>query len=86
MNCPHHIAWILPVRNGLHQCFQCWEVVTRKDIIPKFEDLPVELQRRWEAHEKEGQAAAAAAPGAAAKADAKPPAPPGADAKPDAKP
>jgi hypothetical protein len=61
MNCQHHVAWIIPVRNGLHQCFQCWEVVTRKDISPKFEDMPVEFQRRWEAHEKTGELAAPAA-------------------------
>lgn len=55
MNCPHHVSWVKPVGGGLHQCFQCWEVVTSKDIIPKFEDLPAELQRRWEAHEKAGR-------------------------------
>ncbi len=74
MNCPHHVAWILPVRNGLHQCFQCWEVVTRKDITPKFEDLPAEFQGRWEAHEREGQPAPAPAPSAKAAAAPSPPA------------
>jgi hypothetical protein len=73
MNCPHHISWILPVRRGLHQCFQCWQVVTRKEITPKFEDLTAELQRRWEAHEKEGQPAAAA-PAAKSPAPSAPPA------------
>ncbi len=55
MNCPHHVSWLIPVRHGLHQCIQCWQVVTRKDIIPKFEDLSQEFQRRWEAHEKSGE-------------------------------
>jgi hypothetical protein len=30
---------------------QCFDVVTRKDITPKFEDLGAEIQRRWDAHE-----------------------------------
>jgi hypothetical protein len=74
MNCQHHVAWILPVRKGLHQCFQCWEVVTRKDVTPKFEDLSPEFQGRWEAHEREGQPAPAAAP-KAPPTSAPPPAP-----------
>lgn len=54
MNCPHHVSWVKPVAGGLHQCFQCWEVVTSKDIIPKFDDLSPELRQRWEEHEKKG--------------------------------
>jgi hypothetical protein len=76
MNCPHHVAWLIPVRHGLHQCIQCWQVVTRKDVVPKFEDLPPEFQQRWEAHEKDGQPARAAA--AAPKTSAPPAAPPAA--------
>ncbi len=72
MNCPHHVAWLLPVRDGLHQCFQCWEVVTRKDITPKFEDLPPEFQRRWDAHESQGRPPAAPAPAPAAKGPSSP--------------
>ena len=62
MNCPHHVQWVLPVGHGLHQCLQCFEVVSRKDITPKFEDLGPDFQKRWEAHE------AMAKPGAAAPA------------------
>jgi len=51
MNCPHHIQWVVPAPHGLHQCLQCFEAVTKKDITPKFEDLGPELQRRWDAHE-----------------------------------
>jgi hypothetical protein len=59
MNCPHHIQWVVPAALGLHQCLQCFEVVQKKDITPKFEDLGAEIQRRWDAHEA---AAAKAAP------------------------
>lgn len=51
MNCPHHIQWVVPVERGLHQCLQCYEVVTKKDVIPKFEDLGAEAQARWDSHE-----------------------------------
>ena len=74
MNCPHHVAWLLPVRQGLHQCFQCWQVVTRKEITPKFEDLPTEFQRRWEDHEKEGPPATGA-PASKAASPSSPPSP-----------
>ena len=63
LNCPHHVMWVVAVEHGLHQCIQCRQVVTSKDITPKFEDLPLEFQQRWEAHEKKEQPAAAAAPG-----------------------
>jgi hypothetical protein len=51
---------------------QCFDLVTRKEVTPKFEDLAPELQKRWEAHEATYQppAAAPAAP------PAKPPAGP----------
>ena len=64
MNCPHHIQWVVPAPHGLHQCLQCFEAVTKKDITPKFEDLGPDLQRRWEAHE--AKAASAAGPAKAA--------------------
>ena len=63
MNCPHHIQWVVPVAGGLHQCLQCYEVVTRKDVTPKFEELGAEAQKRWEAHEASAKPAPAA-PGA----------------------
>ncbi len=63
MNCPHHIQWVVPAPHGLHQCMQCFEPVTKKDITPKFEDLGPDLQKRWDAHE-----ASAAKPAAPAKA------------------
>jgi hypothetical protein len=55
MICSHHVMWVKPVARGLHQCIQCSQVVTRKDIYPAFEDLPLEFQRRWEEHEKAGK-------------------------------
>ncbi len=61
MNCPHHVQWVVPVAHGLHQCIQCYEVVTRKDVTPKFEELPPEMQARWDAHEKTGPLGAPAA-------------------------
>lgn len=62
MNCPHHVQWIVPVNDGLHQCLQCTEVVTKKDVTPKFEELGAEIQRRWDAHEASGKPKAPAAP------------------------
>lgn len=67
MNCPHHIQWVVPVAFGQHQCTLCFDVVTKKDITPKFEDLGAELQKRWDAHEAT-QPRPAAAPAAAAPA------------------
>jgi hypothetical protein len=51
LNCQHHISWVRPVAGGLHQCILCQQVVTRKDVYPKLEDLSEEIRRRWEAHE-----------------------------------
>jgi hypothetical protein len=62
MNCPHHIQWVVPVAYGQHQCVQCYELVGKKDITPKFEDLGPELQGRWDAHEAAGRLAAAHKP------------------------
>ena len=61
MNCPHHIMWIVEREHGLHQCIQCQQVVTRKDVTPRFEDLGPLLQQRWQAHETSGQPAVVAA-------------------------
>jgi len=73
MNCTHHLMWIVPVRSGLHQCIQCWQVVTRKDVAAKFEDLPPAFQRRWQEHEKNGQPATSAASPSREPARAAPP-------------
>jgi hypothetical protein len=62
MNCPHHIQWVVEAPNGLHQCLQCFEAVAKKDITPKFEDLGVELQQRWDAHEARAVKPTASAP------------------------
>ena len=62
MNCPHHIQWVVPAALGLHQCTQCFEVVQKKDITPKFEDLGPEIQKRWDAHEAAAAKAGAAKP------------------------
>jgi hypothetical protein len=43
--------WIREVPGGLHQCIQCLQVVTAKDVYPKLEDLPDDVRHRWEAHE-----------------------------------
>lgn len=51
LNCVHHIQWVQEVPGGLHQCILCYQVVTQKDVYPKFEDLPEAFRRRWEAHE-----------------------------------
>lgn len=50
-NCLHHVQWVRTVPGGLHQCIQCFQVVSKKDIYPKYEDLTDEFRRRWEAHE-----------------------------------
>jgi hypothetical protein len=65
MNCPHHIQWVVAVPRGLHQCLQCSEVVAKKDVTPKFDDLGPEAQKRWDAHEASARPAAAAPPAAA---------------------
>lgn len=51
LNCPHHVQWVRRVPGGLHQCIQCFQVVTKKDIYPKYEDLTDEFRSRWDAHE-----------------------------------
>lgn len=50
------MQWVRPVAGGLHQCILCQQVVTKKDVYPKFEDLPLEFQRRWDEHEAAGEA------------------------------
>ncbi|WP_248354393.1 hypothetical protein [Anaeromyxobacter oryzae] len=68
LTCVHHISWIRPVDGGLHQCILCHQVVGRKDVYPKLEDLPPEVARRWEEHERSAapkDATAAPAKGAA---------------------
>jgi len=76
LNCQHHIQWVRQVPGGLHQCILCTQVVTKKDVQPKLEDLPEEFSRRWDAHE------ATRPPAAEAPAPPKPPAakPPAAEA------
>jgi hypothetical protein len=59
--CTHHVTWLAPAEGGKHQCLYCREMVTKKDIFPKWDDLGPDFQKRWEAHEK-GETAAAAAP------------------------
>jgi hypothetical protein len=51
LNCPHHVQWVRPVAGGLHQCILCFQVVGKKDVYPKLEELPEEFRRRWDAHE-----------------------------------
>ncbi|HEY6098598.1 MAG TPA: hypothetical protein VIW03_04170, partial [Anaeromyxobacter sp.] len=51
LNCVHHIQWVSEVPGGLHQCIHCHQVVAKKDVYPKFEELPEEFRKRWEAHE-----------------------------------
>jgi hypothetical protein len=41
---------------------QCFEAVAKKDVTPKFEDLGVELQKRWDAHEARAPKPASSAP------------------------
>jgi hypothetical protein len=66
LTCVHHVSWIRPVDGGLHQCIQCHQAVRRSDVYPKLEDLPEEVRRRWDEHEKRG--AAETAPPAASAA------------------
>ena len=66
LSCIHHVTWLKPIDGGKHQCSYCREVVTKKEIYPKFEDLGVEFQQRWDRHEKgEDAKPAGPAPGAA---------------------
>ncbi len=59
LTCVHHVQWIRPVAGGLHQCILCHQVVRRGDVYPKLDDLPEELRRRWDEHEKQADLAAA---------------------------
>ena len=52
LSCIHHVSWLRPIEGGKHQCSYCREVVTKKTLYPKFEDLGAEFQARWDAHEK----------------------------------
>jgi len=74
LSCIHFVSWIVPVENGQHRCRYCGEIVTKKTLYPKFEDLGAEFQKRWDAHEATGPAPAAppAKPAAAKPAEAKP--------------
>lgn len=70
LNCPHHIQWVRPVDGGLHQCILCHQVVTKKDVYPKLEDLSEEVRSRWDAHEAK-RAAPPAPPAGASPAEPK---------------
>jgi hypothetical protein len=63
LTCVHHVSWIRPVAGGLHQCVHCHQVVRRSDVYPKLDDLPEELRRRWDEHEKSGAPPSAAGGG-----------------------
>jgi hypothetical protein len=65
LNCPHHIQWVRPIDGGLHQCILCQQVVTKKDVYPKLEELSAELRARWDAHEAKGEAREPGPPGPA---------------------
>ncbi len=58
LTCIHHVQWIREVPGGLHQCIQCFQVLARKDVYPRFEDLPEWVRRRWDEHEASGASAA----------------------------
>ena len=61
--CSHFVSWVVPVEAGKHQCMYCREIVAKKEIYPKFEDLGPDFQKRWDAHEKGESAPAATAAG-----------------------
>ena len=61
LSCIHHVTWLRAIEGGKHQCTYCREIVTKKDIYPKFEDLGAEFQQRWDRHEK-GEAGKSPAP------------------------
>ncbi len=63
LTCVHHVQWVREIPGGLHQCIQCHQVVGRKDVHPKLEDLPPEFRRRWDEHEATRPAAGDAASG-----------------------
>ncbi len=51
LGCIHNVSWVVPVEGGKHQCLYCREIVTKKQIYPKFEDLGPDYQKAWDAHE-----------------------------------
>jgi hypothetical protein len=51
LTCVHHVQWVRQAPGGLHQCILCYQVVSKKDVYPKFEDLSPEFRERWERHE-----------------------------------
>jgi hypothetical protein len=57
--CQHHISWVIEVAPGMHQCILCTEVVNKKQITPKFDDLPAEFRRHWDEFEAGAGAAGA---------------------------
>ena len=61
--CTHHVSWIVPFEGGKHRCVYCHEIVTKKDVYPKFDDLGRDFQAKWDRHEKgEAQASADSTP------------------------
>jgi len=48
--CIHYVSWVVPIDGGKHQCLYCRETVSKKDIYPKFEDLGLDYQTRWDRH------------------------------------
>jgi hypothetical protein len=54
--CIHHVTWLRRIEGGKHQCGYCGDIVTKKEIYPKFEDLGTDFQLNWDRHEK-GEAA-----------------------------
>lgn len=49
--CQHHVSWVVEVDPGIHQCILCMERVTKKQITPRFEELPKEFQEHWDRFE-----------------------------------
>ena len=41
-----------PVEGGKHLCSYCKELVIKKDIYPKWDDLGAAFQAKWDRHEK----------------------------------
>jgi hypothetical protein len=54
---------VRPIDGGLHQCILCQQVVTKKDVYPKLEDLSAEARARWDAHEAKREAREPGPPG-----------------------
>ena len=38
--CQHHVSWVIEVDPGIHQCIQCFERVEKRQITPRFDELP----------------------------------------------